>query len=237
MRTLQTLRESCIDTNDNNDFIVYDSIQFGPYMDIKAFKLSNQLSSGFYYLSGMIVFNYDKTNFTFPHSKVHNKITMTYSEPMVDDFSNQVVSVIDVSNSYLPIDANNIAIVIERQVFIKPNSGGFKLSFMAVEFDGTEEQVATTGGGSDGFSQSFNLVELDDSFFWMILQFKILILTLVVLNIISNKQNYVILPLMLVKMVQILQHWHNLQHGYQMDFQMIQFLLVFSKRQQLIHVI
>jgi len=91
---------------------------------------------------------------------------MTYSEPMVDDFSNQVVSVIDVSNSYLPIDANNIAIVIERPVFIKPNSGGFKLSFMAVEFDGTEEPVATTGGGSDGFSQSFNLVEWDDSFFW-----------------------------------------------------------------------
>jgi len=113
MRTLQTLRESCIDTNDNNDFIVYDSVQFGAYMDIKAFKLANQLSSGFYYLSGMIVFNYDKTNFTFPPSKVQNKITMTYSEPMVDDFSNQVVSVIDVSNSYLPIDANNIAIVIE----------------------------------------------------------------------------------------------------------------------------
>ena len=206
-------------------------------MDIKAFKHANQLSSGFYYLSGMIVFNYDKTNFTFPPSKVQNKITMTYSEPMVDNFINQVVSVIDVSNSYLPIDENNIGMVIEQPIYIKPNSGGFKLSFTAVEFYGTEEPVATTGGGSAGFSQSFNLVEWDDSFFWNDTTIHNTYPGSGDLSIISNKQNYVILLLMLVKMVQILQLWHNLQHGYQMDFQMIQFLLVFSKRQQLIHVI
>jgi hypothetical protein len=163
MRTLQTLRDSCIDTNDLKEFIVISGGQPVPYDNsLNAFTLYNHIDSGFYYLSGKITLNYDKTNFTFTGSKVHTKIILTYDRI---DKGSDWHQIIDITNSY-DTYGPHLTLIIERPVYVYENTGNFKMLTLAVEFDGTEDPVSTTGGTSNGVNESFNLVEWDDSFSW-----------------------------------------------------------------------
>ena len=167
MRTLQSLRDSCIDKDTVIKFIEVEGPSVHdqpPTSGITCFTYANSLEAGFYYITGELSIFYDKTNFTFPFSRVSTAFRLAYHN--ISQGTNYT-EFIDVKNAYNNADDSyEISVNIQKPIYIEGNTGNFSLYIYPSNFAGTEEPVTTSGGSSNGFSQSFNLVEWDDAFNW-----------------------------------------------------------------------
>ena len=167
MRTLQSLRETCID---NDNVIKFDEVEGpsihdqSPTTAITCFTHSSALSAGFYFITGRLSILYDKTNFSFPASRVSTMFRMGYNNNQQGSNYQQYI---DVVNQYSSEDsAYEIDVNIQKPIYIEENSGNFTFNMYPSNFSGTEEPVSTTGGSSSGYNETFNLVEWDDNFNW-----------------------------------------------------------------------
>ena len=128
MRTLQTLRSSCID---GQKLIEYNMVE---HADEKAgataltvATYTEAIESGFYLLSGSIYFECNTDNVYFPLSTVHEMFALHYT-----DTTNEPQSIVlDVTNSFVSTTATANAYTagkwyVNKPVYIHENVGGFR---------------------------------------------------------------------------------------------------------------
>ena len=164
MRTLETLRNSCVDKDgiitfeQSTDTLTTQSIL--STTPIMCSLLLHAVDSGFYYLSCKILFQFDQFVPQFPHDKVYTALKMLYGIPGDSNYSEYV----HITNAYASNDTDNVFIIdITKPIYILPSSGNFTLQFPPQNFSGNEEPVSTTGTSSDGVDESFKSVEWDDN--------------------------------------------------------------------------
>jgi len=165
MRTLESLRNSCVD---KDSIITFEQSTQStelilPTTPINCSLLSHVIESGFYLLSCRIMFQFDQTAPLFSHDKVYTAIKMLYHVPGNSNYSEYV----DITNAYASTNSDNVFIIdIKKPIYILPNSGNFNLQFFPQNFSGNEEPVSTSGTSSAGVDENFKLVEWDDDFVW-----------------------------------------------------------------------
>ena len=142
MRTLSTLRNSCLDGQ--NTYECTMSTNTADVTGTSMFTVcsyTNQLDKGFYLMSGSVVFEYLQSK-PFPLSKVHEMLVLDYLT--TDGSTKQLV--IDLNNSFGTTNGSSHDYVaglwhINKLIYIDENVGSFKCVMVASEFDGANEEV------------------------------------------------------------------------------------------------
>lgn len=168
MRTLQTLRSSCVD---GQKLIEYNMVEHanenGGATALTVATHTEAIESGFYLLSGSIYFEFKTDNAYFPLSTVHEMFALHYT----DTTNEPQTLVLDVTNSFVSATATANAYTagkwyVNKPVYIHENVGGFSVVMSATEFDGVNEPTHFTGSSSDGFQSTFKSFEWSDDLHW-----------------------------------------------------------------------
>ena len=146
MRTLESLRNSCVDKDSIITFEQSTDTQTTqlilPTIPINCSLLSRVIESGFYLLSCRILFQFDQSVAQFSHDTVYTAIKMLYHATGDSNYSEYV----HITNAYASTNSDNVFIIdIKKPIYILPNMGNFALQYFPKNFKGSSDPIMAVG--------------------------------------------------------------------------------------------
>lgn len=156
MRSLTTLRESCIDSELEYQLATADGLLdsfkvASNYNSTPIFQTTTQISKGFYIMKYVIYFQYDNTEGGIPSSAFHNSLDTYYSDSAdVGSPPFYHEGDVDTTNSFVTIqeEANAFKWQGQKLIYVEHNTKDFQVRFKTIDFDGQTEPIDFTGSSS-----------------------------------------------------------------------------------------